>query len=190
MAAPVRIPEAAIREAALRLVREQGPQALNARALAAALGCSTQPIFKNFPSMEALRRAVVEDALAAYHRFVEAAVTVSLFPPYKARGLAYIGFARAEPALFRLLFMRSRTGETESPEDPDWTADSARAGSSAGLAGQDAELFHLEMWALVHGIAVMQATGYLNLEEATVSQMLTDAFRGIKASWEENHECH
>ena len=185
MAAPVRITEAAIREAALKLAREQGPQALNARALAAALGCSTQPIFKNFPSMEALRRAVVEDALAAYHRFVEAAVAASPYPPYKARGMAYIGFARTEPALFRLLFMRSRTGETASPEDPDWFVDAARAGRTAGLAGQNAELFHLEMWIMVHGIAVMQATGYLNLEEAAVSQMLTDAFRGIKTSWEE-----
>lgn len=184
MSAPIRITEAAIRSAALDLVRAQGPQALNARALAAALGCSTQPIFKNFPSMEALRRAVVEEALAAYHRFVEAAVESSPHPPYKARGLAYIGFARAEPALFRLLFMRSRSGETDSPEDPDWPADTARAGTSAGLAGQRAELFHLEMWAFVHGIAVMIATGYLTLEEDVISRMLSDAFRGIKTSWE------
>lgn len=184
MAAPVRISEEAIRAAALRLVREQGPQALNARALAAALGCSTQPIFKNFPSMDALRRVVLEEALARYHRFVEEAVAASSAPPYKARGLAYIGFARAEPTLFRLLFMRSRVGETDSPEDPDWSLDTARAGASTGLAGQEAERFHLEMWALVHGIAVMQATGYLDLDEATVSRMLSDAYRGIKEKWE------
>ena len=60
MTAPVRITETAIRETALQMVRDHGAQALNARALAAALGCSTQPIFKNFPSMEALRRAVVD----------------------------------------------------------------------------------------------------------------------------------
>ena len=185
MAAQVRITETAIRETALCLVREQGPQALNARALAAALGCSTQPIFKNFPSMEALRQAVVEEALAVYHRFVEDAVASSSYPPYKARGMAYIGFARAEPTLFRLLFMRSRIGETDSPEDPDWPADTARAGSTTGLSGQAAALFHLEMWAVVHGIAVMLATGYLNLEEEVVSRMLTDAFQGIKARWEE-----
>ena len=184
MPATIRITEAAIRRAALELVRTQGPQALNARALAAALGCSTQPIFKNFPSMEALKRAVVEEALAAYHRFVEAAVAASADPPYKARGMAYIGFARTEPTLFRLLFMRSRAGETESPEDPDWPADTARAGTSAGLSGAGAELFHLEMWAFVHGIAVMTATGYLTLEEQIVSRMLSDAFRGVKTSWE------
>ena len=72
-----------------------------------------------------------------------------------------------------------------SPEDPDWPADTARAGSTTGLSGQAAALFHLEMWAVVHGIAVMLATGYLNLEEEVVSRMLTDAFQGIKARWEE-----
>ena len=184
MAAPLRVTEAAIRAAALELVRTNGPQALNARALAAALGCSTQPVFKNFPSMEALRRAVVEEALAVYHRFVETAVAASSEPSYKARGMAYIGFARQEPTLFRLLFMRSRTGEKDSPEDPDWPADTARAGVSTGLARPEAELFHLEMWAFVHGIAVMLATGYLDLDEAIISRMLTDAYRGIKNKWE------
>ena len=184
MAAPMRITEAAIRETALDLVRARGPQALNARALAAALGCSTQPIFKNYPSMEALRRAVLEEALATYHRFVEDTVAASPYPPYKARGLAYIGFARAEPTLFRLLFMRSRSGESSSPEDPDWPADTARAGASTGLSGSQAELFHLEMWALVHGIAVMLATGYLSLEEEVIGRMLTDAFRGIRSNRE------
>ena len=184
MAAPIRITEAAIRSAALDLVRAQGPQALNARALAAALGCSTQPIFKNYPSMEALRRAVVEEALGVYHRFVEQAETGSPYPSYKARGMGYINFARREPTLFRLLFMRSRSGESSSPEDPDWPADTARAGASTGLSGSQAELFHLEMWALVHGIAVMLATGYLSLEEEVISRMLTDAFRGIRSNRE------
>lgn len=184
MPAPVRITEEAIRTAALRLVRAQGPQALNARALAAALGCSTQPIFKNFPSMDSLRRAVLEEALAVYHRFVEASVAASSHPAYKARGLAYIAFARTEPTLFRLLFMRSRAGETDSPENPDWNKDTARAGASTGLTGPEAELFHLEMWVMVHGIAVMLATGYLDLDEDTVSRMLTDAYRGIKNKWE------
>lgn len=180
MAAPIKITEQALLDAALALVRTRGMEALNARSLAAALGCSTQPIFRLYPSMEALRRAVLEAALAVYHRDRAARVKASPEPPYKAAGLAYIAFARDEPALFRLLFMRSRSGERESPEAVDWAPDIALAGSAAGLAGPEAELFHLEMWAFVHGIAVMTATGYLPLEEATVSRMLTELYQGIK----------
>ena len=45
-------------------------------------------------------------------------------------------------------------------------------------------LFHLEMWVMVHGIAVMLATGYLDLDEDTVSRMLTDAYQGLKKRFE------
>ncbi len=40
-------------------------------------------------------------------------------PPYKASGMAYTHFAQTEPALFRLLFMRNRRGEsiTENREE-------------------------------------------------------------------------
>ena len=184
MAAPVRITEAAIREAAPQLARAQGPQALNARALAAALGCSTQPIFRVFASMEALREAVLERAHALYRRQVEEAPATQPYPPYKVRGMAYIRFAAREPNLFRLLFMRGRAESQGGPEEADWPADAALAGAGTGLSGSEAELFHLEMWAVVHGIAVMQATGYLQLEESVFSRMLTDVFMGTKQRWE------
>ncbi len=186
MPAPIKFSKDAILDAALELVRAGGPEALNARALAGALGCSTQPIFRVFASMEALRRAVLERAHALYRRQVEAASGPgSPYPPYKARGMAYIAFAREEPQLFRLLFMRGRAGETESPENGDWPKDTALAGTWTGLAGSEAELFHLEMWAAVHGLAVMRATGYLDLDEPTVSRILTDVFLGTKQRWEE-----
>ena len=187
MPATIKISKDAILDAALELVRAGGPEALNARALAKALGCSTQPIFRVFASMEALRSALLERAHALYRRRVEEPSDPgSPYPPYKARGLAYIAFAGDEPQLFRLLFMRGRTGETDSPENGDWPKDTALAGAETGLAGAEAELFHLEMWAAVHGIAVMQATGYLDLDEPTVSRMLTDVYLGTKQRWEEN----
>lgn len=41
-------------------------------------------------------------------------------------------------------------------------------------------MFHLEMWAYVHGIATMMATGYLELDTELVSEMMTDAYQGMK----------
>ena len=52
--------------------------------------------------------------------------------------------------------------------------------NNTGLKKSEASLFHLEMWAYVHGIATMFATGYLNLEWELVSKMLTDSFLGLK----------
>jgi hypothetical protein len=36
------------------------------------------------------------------------------------------------------------------------------------------------MWACVHGIATMFATGYLDLEWTLVSQIITDTYQGLK----------
>ena len=135
-------------------------------------------------ALQELREAVLERAHALYRRQVEEAPATLPYPPYKARGMAYIAFAGAEPNLFRLLFMRRRARVPEGPEEADWPADATMAGTGTGLAGPEAELFHLEMWAAVHGIAVMQATGYLKLEEAVISRMLTDVFMGTKQRWE------
>jgi hypothetical protein len=39
------------------------------------------------------------------------------------------------------------------------------------------------MWAYVHGIATMFATGFLDLDRELVSKILTDAFLGLKKQY-------
>ena len=51
---------------------------------------------------------------------------------------------------------------------------------NTGLSRERAELFHLELWIFVHGIASMIATSYLDWEAETVSDVLTDAYMGLK----------
>ncbi len=51
---------------------------------------------------------------------------------------------------------------------------------NTGLSRERAELFHLEMWIFVHGVASMIATSYLDWEMETVSEVLTDAYMGLK----------
>jgi len=58
----VKVTREQITEAALKAVRVGGEAALNARSIAALLGCSTQPIFSNFSSMEELRDEVLKAA--------------------------------------------------------------------------------------------------------------------------------
>jgi AcrR family transcriptional regulator len=53
----VRITKEEIVDVALSMIRSEGEASLNARSIAAALGCSTQPIFSNFETMEALRES-------------------------------------------------------------------------------------------------------------------------------------
>jgi hypothetical protein len=54
---------------------------------------------------------------------------------------------------------------------------------NTGLQGDTGKLFHLEMWAYVHGIATMFATGFFDLEWELVSKMLTDAYLGLRKQY-------
>lgn len=180
----IKITKEAIVNAAVDIVRAHGAQAINARTVAAALNCSTQPVFSNFSTMDALRLAVVRQAEILCGDYIRREVESGAFPIYKASGMAYIRFAKEEKELFQLLYMRDRTNEPVSESDELGDKMESMVQHNTGLGSAEAKLFHLEMWAYVHGIATMFATGYLDLDWALVSKMLTDAYQGLKKQYE------
>lgn len=180
----VKITKEDVVTAALELVRAGGADAINARTLASALGCSTQPVFSNFESMDALRLAVVARADLLCQEYTRQEMERGEYPPYKASGMAYIRFAKEEKELFKLLYMRDRGGES-LPETTEFSAQILDlVHHNTGLNATNTSLFHLEMWAYVHGIAAMFATGYLDLDWVLVSKMLTDAYQGLRKQYE------
>ncbi len=173
----------AIVSAAVSVVRRSGAQALNARTVASELHCSTQPVFSNFATMDVLRLAVVEKADALCQEYMQREVERGEYPTYKANGMAYIRFAKEEKELFKLLYMRDRSDES-IPEVTEQTSKmESIIHANTGLCGKDAKLFHLEMWACVHGIATMFATGFFDLDWELVSKMLTDAYQGLRKQY-------
>lgn len=181
----VKITRDDILDAAVELVRERGAEALTTRSLAARLNCSTQPIFSNFPNMDALNAAVFGKVYERYAESLLASLRSEKYPSYKASGMAYIKFAVEEPRLFRLLFMRDRSGE----ERVDDTAESEMLidiiMKNTGLSSASAHLLHHDMWVLVHGLAVMYATGFQEYNQQITSEMVTDVYFGLLARLKE-----
>ncbi len=178
--------------AATEIVAEGGSAALTARSLGERLASSTKPIFGYFESMEELLSAVLLEANARYQRTLAEEFASGKFPPYKASGMGYIRFASEEKELFRLLFMRDRSGERLS-EDREAIAPLLTVLETVyGLSADDAYLFHLEMWIFVHGIATMRATSYLPWDEAFISHALSDMFWGLLSRYKKEymHEGH
>ncbi len=180
----VKVTKEDIINAAVEIVRENGAQAINARTVASVLNCSTQPLFSNFATMDELRLAVVEKADKICGDYIRREVESGIFPAYKASGMAYIRFAKEEKELFKLLYMRDRTNELipESSELGDKMESVVQ--NNTGLSGTNAKLFHLEMWAYVHGIAAMVTTGFVDLDWELVSRMLSDAYQGLRKQYE------
>ena len=166
--------------AALKLVRTKGIDAISARAVGASLGASSKVIFSAFSGMEELKQAVVQAAEQLQRQFTEEYAQTSGFPPYKSIGMAYILFARKEKALFQLLYMRDRTGENRENELDSIAGILELLMKTLHISRDQALLLHAEMWAYVHGIAVLLATGYETWDETLISRMLTDGFEGLR----------
>ena len=179
----IKITKEEIIETALNITRGCGAQAINARSIANTLNCSTQPIFSNFTSMDELRQAVTEKADLLFRDYMKREIENGDHPAYKASGMAYIRFAKEEKELFKLLYMFDRA-EAPAPENSDLSESmESLVRNYTGLDNDSAKLFHLEMWAYVHGIATMFATGYLDLDWSLVSKMMTDAYQGLRKQY-------
>lgn len=173
-----------IRDAAFNITRQGGFPALTARSLAAKLGCSVKPIFGLFRNMEEVGQEVLSVANALYQSYIEKDMAEGKYPPYKASGMAYIRFAREEKELFKLLFMRDRSGEKIADEMEEIRPLLEIIQKNTGFSEEKAYLFHLEMWLYVHGIATMIATSYLDWDMEFVSRALTDGYMGLKRAME------
>ena len=167
-------------DAALEVTRKNGFAGLTARKLAAELDSSSKPIFGLFQNMEEVQSEVIAAANTIYQSCIQKGINSSEYPPYKASGMAYIRFAKEEKELFKLLFMRDRTGERIEENREEIRPLLNMIMKNIGLAEEEAYLFHIELWLYVHGIATMIATNYLEWDVDFIDKALVDAYEGLK----------
>ena len=157
--------------AALAITRERGFDAVTARAIADTLHSSSKVIFSAFSGMDDLLAATIDAADAQYRAYSADFVRDS-----------------AEPNLFHLLYMRDRRREDHSGDAENIAVLVDFLMAKLSLTREDATLLHIEMWAYVHGIAVLCASGQQNWDDALISRMLTDGFEGIKSRFQKNEQ--
>lgn len=163
--------------AALKLLRENGMEALTARALGDALHSSARPIFTVFDSMADVRAEVMTAAQEMYNQYIREGLKEQ--HPFKGTGKAYIRMAKEEPNLFRLLFM-SKNVQTPNMGDLMQYVDSVSmnitdaAKDTFAFDSSKAQKIHHHLWLYCHGIAVLQATGVCKFTDDEVDAMLTE----------------
>ena len=168
--------------ASIKLIQDEGVESLTARKIAERLGSSVKPIFTWFTNMEDLKSSVISEAERINGEFISNEMNKVGCPPYKLVGLAYINFARVEPNLFKLLYMRDRSDEIKPNSEEDKEKNRAlyeMIMKTANLTFDEAYMFHLEMWIFVHGIASMIVTNYLEWDYDFINKALTDMYQGL-----------
>ena len=179
MPAKKQINKSDIIDAAFEIVRREGMEALNMRAVANKCNCSTQPIYLSFKGADELKAEVEKKGYEQFTKFIEREMASGKYPEYKAIGMGYIMFAAEEPELFKHLFMRCRDNGVNEYEQFSFDQSAMVIMKNYGLYQSDAEVIHAEMWVFVHGIATMIVTKYLYWDWDTVSKMLSDVYLGL-----------
>lgn len=159
----------ALVEAGLQLLEEMDRADLSLRELARRVGVSANAVYHHFANKEALLAAL---AAEGFRRLGQA----QLNPPPEAAGartplhqagLAYVRFAMAHPALFRLMYGGFTAGQNHA-ELVNASMDSLEASMQAvgrQLAGESGRPASpqdmLLLWSIVHGLSNLALGGQL-----------------------------
>ncbi len=153
----------ALVEAARRILEAEGAAALSLRAVAREAGVSPAAPYHHFKDKTELLEAVAVGGWEAMSNAIAEARRCCTHPEaaLNAIGLAYVKFARDNPALYRLMYdtSRDRTSMPEHDKDGDTGYNEVqRALVAAGADPNDElelQLATVASWCAVHGLAEM-----------------------------------
>lgn len=172
----VRFTRDAVLHAACQLMRREGMEALNARAIAKELGGSTQPIFRLFTNMEDLHRELILYVARQFQAHAEADMAQS-DSPYIQLCTTYLLYGRDEPKLFKLLFMRDRVSEGQYSDQTNFDLVFNIIKKETPLDDETALRFFERTWLFIHGLAVCIATKYIPCQdERYLISMVKEAY--------------
>ena len=159
--------------AALRVVRENGIDALTAKAVAEELGISTQPIFTCFNTMDTVKKEVRAAAEKIYDKYATEGLQQKI--PFYGFGMQYIRFAREEPELYCLLFLTKGEGSSDILEAMKHSQRKIRPflEKTYQISTEEADRYFRDLWLVVHGLATLIVTDGCPYSDSEISQILT-----------------
>jgi len=151
----------------LRLIETRDADTLSLREVARAAGVSATAVYRHFPDKRALMAALAEEGLARLYEAQAAAAAAAPGNAFEATGRAYVRFALAQPALFRLTF--AYPDVFANPFDD--AAGRLLHENALALTGGDkarAGLLAMRAWSVVHGLAMLMLDGRLPQDDALI----------------------
>ncbi|WP_431523786.1 TetR/AcrR family transcriptional regulator [Mycobacterium europaeum] len=181
--------------AAVGLLHEHGPDALQTRKVAGAAGTSTMAVYTHFGGMRGLIAEVAAEGLRQFDAALTVPQTADPVADLFATGAAYRRYAIKHPHMYRLMFGSTSAHGINAPTGNVLTLTVAEidqhipsfahvvrgvhrcmlAGRiSAGSADDDAAVVATaaQFWALTHGFVMLELAGYYGHDGAAVLPLL------------------
>jgi AcrR family transcriptional regulator len=164
----------------MQLLEAQNTGTLGLREVARAIGVSPTAVYRHFPDKTALLRAIAARGFIMMAQMQSQAAAQATGPAaFAAVGAAYVSFALAHPAVFRLMFAQAPPRDlftipiTELPGPMQLLR--GHVTSLAGPEASDAtrKLIAIRAWALVHGLAVLALDGMIPADNALIEAVIS-----------------
>ena len=168
--------DAAIEEG-LRLLRVSGAEGISLREIARNAGVSATALYRHFPDKTALLKAL---AGAGFAQLGAEQAAANKQGGFTGVGQAYVRFALANPALFRLMFALLPAEAHPEMKGPEGSAASLLHDGIARLmpgASKDERFAAmLRAWSLVHGLSMLILDGQVDRQtaEAMIDRIVGD----------------
>lgn len=154
-----RITKEMVVEAAFEIARKEGAEKVIVKNIAERLGCSVQPIYSYCSNMEGLREELVERTRTFMKDYIASRLDRTNY--FWSMGQAQIHFAKEEPNLFKMYFLRRRQDISSLQElytkegSPDM---GEYLSQTLQISPEKARELHLNMIIYTMGIASILAT--------------------------------
>ena len=152
----ITITQGQVLEAGLELLRREGASALTARRVAQELGCSTQPVYRAYRSMDRLREDVLQRAGQVVMSYLSPDDGEE--PPFLALGLGSLRLARDEPHLYRAVVRSGAALQDlqQGKPPPEFVLQRMRAEPLLeGLSDEQLTRVNALMWFFSQGLATL-----------------------------------
>jgi AcrR family transcriptional regulator len=183
--------------AAVGLLNDHGPDALQTRKVAGAAGTSTMAVYTHFGGMQPLIAAVAEEGLRQFGAALTVPQTADPVADLMAVRAAYRRYAIERPHMYRLMFGSTSAHGINAPAPNVLTQTVAEierrypsfahvvrgvhrcmlAGRfrAAGSADDDATVVATaaQFWTMIHGFVMLELAGFFGAAGAAVEPVLT-----------------
>lgn len=178
---------ARLTDAAMDLFAEHGYESFSMRRLARKVGCSHATPYRYFSGVDEILAAVRAEGFRRFAAALQAGAdpSAAVLDRLRDLGIAYLEFARAQPAAFRVMFEMTgrspdRFPEVTAPKLSAWAVLEAavtEAVERGELRHESPEELAYLFWASVHGVAALHLADNLGdgLSADEITRSVTDA---------------
>jgi AcrR family transcriptional regulator len=181
--------------AAVAILNEDGPDALQTRKIASAAGTSTMAVYTHFGGMPALIAAVADEGLRQFDAALTMPPTSDPVADLMATGIAYRRYAIERPHMYRLMFGSTSAHGIHAPSHDLLTLTVAEINDhypsfahvvrgvhrcmlagriAAGSPSDDGTVVAIatQFWSSIHGFVMLELAGFYGAHGSAVGPVL------------------